>query len=200
VTLGGVLQRNEWERTLKELKEDNVRGLPQSHFHDPERKKKKKQRTKKQRREAKTPRPPSWIWLAQGQAHDPADGVAMNEGGLLYWGANKDTDLSLQRFVSNGRRPARVLIDGARRWICWRRRWRGCPGTAPGDRCGGRGGRVNGTATRRSWRERRHMQCGRPQSKHSWPAVLSSSGRIYLRLSNRGGERGERGRSRKSRR
>jgi septin family protein len=61
VTLGGVLQCNEWERMLKELREDDVRGLPQSQFHDPDRKKKKKRKTKKQRREAKTPRPPSWI-------------------------------------------------------------------------------------------------------------------------------------------
>jgi hypothetical protein len=89
VTLGGVLQRNEWERTLKELREDDVRGLPQSQFHDPDRKKKKKRKTKKQRREAKTPRPPSWIWLAQGQAYDPAGGVAMNEGGRPFRGANK---------------------------------------------------------------------------------------------------------------
>jgi hypothetical protein len=84
VTLGGVLQRNEWERTLKELKEDDVRGLPRAQFHDPDRKKTKKRKTRKQRREAKTPRPPSWIWLVQGQAHDPADGVTMNEGGFLY--------------------------------------------------------------------------------------------------------------------
>jgi hypothetical protein len=80
VTLGGVLERNEWERTLKDLREDDVRGLPQSQFHNPDRKKTKKRKTKKQRREAKTPRPPSWIWLVQGQVYDPADGIAMNEG------------------------------------------------------------------------------------------------------------------------
>jgi hypothetical protein len=83
VTLGGVLEWNEWEWTLKELKEDDVRGLPQAQFHDLDRKT-KKWKTRKQRREAKTPRPPSWIWLVQGQVHDPADGVAMNEGGFLY--------------------------------------------------------------------------------------------------------------------
>ncbi|KAJ7347688.1 hypothetical protein DFH08DRAFT_960121 [Mycena albidolilacea] len=63
VMLGGVLERNGWERTLKDLREDNT----------------KKRKTKKQRCEAKTPHPPSWIWLVQGQVYDPADGVTMNE-------------------------------------------------------------------------------------------------------------------------
>ncbi|KAJ7797779.1 hypothetical protein B0H14DRAFT_3493267 [Mycena olivaceomarginata] len=83
VTLGGVLQRNEWERTLKELREDDVRGLPQSQFHDPDRKKKKKRKTKKQRREAKTNRV-----LRRGSG----------------WPRAKRTTL-LTLFASNGQRP-----------------------------------------------------------------------------------------------
>ncbi|KAJ7761388.1 hypothetical protein B0H16DRAFT_1456135 [Mycena metata] len=42
VSLGRVLKCNEWQRTLLELKPDDVRGLPQATFHDPERKKKKR--------------------------------------------------------------------------------------------------------------------------------------------------------------
>ncbi|KAJ7790154.1 hypothetical protein B0H14DRAFT_3571055 [Mycena olivaceomarginata] len=78
VVLGGVLRRNEWERTLRVLNADDVRGLPQSKFHDPERKKKgkSKRRGKKLRRE---PREVSWIWLTQGGQYDPGDKAAMNE-------------------------------------------------------------------------------------------------------------------------
>jgi hypothetical protein len=78
VVLGGALCRTEWERTLWELKPDDVRGLPQSTFHDPERKNKSKtnrRRRKKQKRE----REMSWIWVTQG-GHDPADPPAMTEG------------------------------------------------------------------------------------------------------------------------
>ncbi|KAJ7775778.1 hypothetical protein B0H14DRAFT_2401678, partial [Mycena olivaceomarginata] len=64
VVLGGVLRRNEWERTLRVLNADDVRGLPQS------------KRGKKPRRE---PREVSWIWLTQGGQYDPGDKAAMNE-------------------------------------------------------------------------------------------------------------------------
>ncbi|KAJ7223872.1 hypothetical protein B0H12DRAFT_1205345 [Mycena haematopus] len=72
VTLGRVLRRDEWQRSFKELRADDVRGLPQSTFHDPERKQKK-------RRKKKVQRALSWIWVTQGGEYNPADGVAMNE-------------------------------------------------------------------------------------------------------------------------
>ncbi|KAJ7303567.1 hypothetical protein DFH08DRAFT_986436 [Mycena albidolilacea] len=50
MALGGVLKRSEWERSLKVLAVDNVRGLLAAKFHDPERKSKKQRRTKKLRR------------------------------------------------------------------------------------------------------------------------------------------------------
>ncbi|KAJ7849376.1 hypothetical protein B0H14DRAFT_3668571 [Mycena olivaceomarginata] len=83
VVLSGVLCRTEWERTLWELKPDDVRGLPQSTFHDPERKNKSKtnrRRRKKQKRE----REMSWIWVTQG-GHDPADPPAMTEAVRIEW-------------------------------------------------------------------------------------------------------------------
>ncbi|KAJ6503653.1 hypothetical protein C8R45DRAFT_818086 [Mycena sanguinolenta] len=49
VVLGPEVNRREWENTLLVLEEDDVRGLPQSHFHDPERKKKRKHSKKKAR-------------------------------------------------------------------------------------------------------------------------------------------------------
>lgn len=73
--LGRALKQHDWERTLLELKEDDVRGLPQSKFHDPTRKKMKKRKRRK-----KVQRPPSWIWTTQGAQYDPGDGAAMNEG------------------------------------------------------------------------------------------------------------------------
>jgi hypothetical protein len=77
VTLGRVLKEDGWEQTLLELKQDDVRGIPQSYFHDADRKKKKKRKTAPQ-----PERPLSWIWLNKGQAEkwEPGDDVAMNEG------------------------------------------------------------------------------------------------------------------------
>ncbi|KAJ6486562.1 hypothetical protein C8R47DRAFT_979565, partial [Mycena vitilis] len=68
VTLGRALKRHEWERTLQVLKEDDVRGLPQS-----------------QKRRKKVHRPPSWIWMRVGAQPDPSDTAAMNEAVRIEW-------------------------------------------------------------------------------------------------------------------
>ncbi|KAJ7890976.1 hypothetical protein B0H14DRAFT_3428848 [Mycena olivaceomarginata] len=83
VALGGVLRRDEWRKTLLELKSDDVRGLPQATFHDPERKKttKGKRKKKKQRVERET----SWIWVTQGARYNPGDGAAMHEAVRIEW-------------------------------------------------------------------------------------------------------------------
>ncbi|KAJ6464570.1 hypothetical protein C8R45DRAFT_840433 [Mycena sanguinolenta] len=82
VTSGRLLRWTEWERPLKELKVDDVRGLPQTTFHDPERKKKNKRR---KRKKARVERPISWIWVTQSEEYDPADGPAMNEAVRIDW-------------------------------------------------------------------------------------------------------------------
>ncbi|KAJ7735303.1 hypothetical protein B0H14DRAFT_3516879 [Mycena olivaceomarginata] len=68
---------------LGELKSDDVRGLPQATFHDPERKKttKGKRKKKKQRVERET----SWIWVTQGARYNPGDGAAMHEAVRIEW-------------------------------------------------------------------------------------------------------------------
>ncbi|KAF7358324.1 CxC2 domain-containing protein [Mycena venus] len=71
--LGGELKRDEWSWTLQPLWEDDVWGLPQSRFHDPERKKRKRARKAK-----KVERPLSWIWPGD-------DDVAMNEAVRIEW-------------------------------------------------------------------------------------------------------------------
>ncbi|KAF7373659.1 hypothetical protein MSAN_00576700 [Mycena sanguinolenta] len=81
--LGRKLERSEWSWSLQPLKEDDVRGLPQAQFHDPERKdKKKKKRAKKDK---KPPRPISWIWLSRGEEWKPGDDAAMNEAVRIEW-------------------------------------------------------------------------------------------------------------------
>jgi hypothetical protein len=74
VVLGRRLNRKEWEWTLLPLLEDDVRGLPQSHFHDPKRKKKRKGK----KRPKKAPPKLSWIWVNRGESWEPGDNAAMN--------------------------------------------------------------------------------------------------------------------------
>ncbi|KAK7028741.1 hypothetical protein R3P38DRAFT_2937983 [Favolaschia claudopus] len=81
VNLGPALDRREWEWTLFPLQEDDVRGLPQALFHDPERKKKKTKRARK----SKQDRPLSWIWVTRGEKWAPGDDVAMNEAVRIEW-------------------------------------------------------------------------------------------------------------------
>ncbi|KAJ7772385.1 hypothetical protein B0H16DRAFT_1305461, partial [Mycena metata] len=94
VSLGGMLQHHEWKRTLLELKADNVRGLPQSTFHDPERKKRKKRR-----RQRAVLRPASWIWTTTGAQYNPADGAAMNEAVRIEWAKVRARSMQWQEEV-----------------------------------------------------------------------------------------------------
>lgn len=86
VVLGRVLGRKEWERALKPLAEDDVRGMPHARFGDPERQKgkgkskKSKKRRYKKPKIVKAPKPLSWIWIAQAAEPEPGSSEAMNEG------------------------------------------------------------------------------------------------------------------------
>ncbi|KAJ7760147.1 hypothetical protein DFH07DRAFT_867895 [Mycena maculata] len=82
VTLGGVLKRTEWEWTLLELKEDDVRGLPRATFSDPERRKKNQNKMVK----LQVPECPlSWIWINRGEKWEPGDTAALNEAVRIEW-------------------------------------------------------------------------------------------------------------------
>ncbi|KAJ7093352.1 hypothetical protein B0H15DRAFT_947488 [Mycena belliarum] len=89
VSLGKVLGRSEWERSLLDLKEDDIRGLPRATFGDPERqkgkKKKQRSRSKRARRMAKPAREISWIWISRGQGYEPGDSQAMDEAVRIEW-------------------------------------------------------------------------------------------------------------------
>ncbi|KAJ7079372.1 hypothetical protein C8R43DRAFT_910127, partial [Mycena crocata] len=68
VILGRVLKKNEWEWSLLELKEEDVRGLPRATA-----------------RVDKVVRELSWIWINRGGKHEPGDEVAMNEAVRIEW-------------------------------------------------------------------------------------------------------------------
>jgi hypothetical protein len=82
VALGQCLKRNEWEVELRELKEDDVRGLSVAKFSDANWKKKKKKETRRESKKVKLNAkwPPSWIWINDSIRGDPGDTQAMNEG------------------------------------------------------------------------------------------------------------------------
>ncbi|KAJ6448587.1 hypothetical protein C8R45DRAFT_1132896 [Mycena sanguinolenta] len=75
----------DWERTLLPLAEDDIRGLPQSHFHDPERKKEATKKRRKRARTAKKARELSWIWVSHGEEWNHGDDAAMNEAVRIEW-------------------------------------------------------------------------------------------------------------------
>ncbi|KAJ7478933.1 hypothetical protein FB451DRAFT_1032097 [Mycena latifolia] len=66
VALGRLLKRREWEWSLRELKEDDIRGLPRATMD-------------KQAREL------SWIWVSRGEQHAPGDRQALDEAVRIEW-------------------------------------------------------------------------------------------------------------------
>ncbi|KAJ7243627.1 hypothetical protein B0H12DRAFT_1022985, partial [Mycena haematopus] len=114
VSLGKEVKHNEWERTLLPLAEDDVRGLPQTTFHDPERKSKKKRRKK-----AKMDRPLSWIWATRGEDWDPGSDVAMNEAVRIEWAKTRARAMRWEEEVD-------LLEEEMRRiqqFLQWRSDW-----------------------------------------------------------------------------
>ncbi|KAJ7817065.1 hypothetical protein B0H13DRAFT_426053 [Mycena leptocephala] len=87
VALGRALGKGEWELKLRELKEDDVRGLSVAKFSDANWKKKKKEETRREAKKAKlsAERPPSWIWIDDGVSGNPGDTQAMNEAVRIEW-------------------------------------------------------------------------------------------------------------------
>ncbi|KAJ7209387.1 hypothetical protein B0H12DRAFT_1033950, partial [Mycena haematopus] len=114
VTLGQWLSRKDWEWTLLDLKEDDIRGLPQSQFHDPERKKKKKRARVK-----KVDRPLSWIWISREERWEPGSVSAMNEAVRIEWAKTRARAMRWQEEVD-------LLEEEMRRisqFLRWRSEW-----------------------------------------------------------------------------
>ncbi|KAK7007802.1 hypothetical protein R3P38DRAFT_3324954 [Favolaschia claudopus] len=114
VVLGRVLSRSEWEWSLQELKEGDVRGLPQSHFHDPERKKKKRRKRKRTEEQQI-----SWIWVSRGERWQPGDDVAMNEAVRIEWAKTRARSMRWAEEVD----LLEEEIRRVRAFLLWRSQW-----------------------------------------------------------------------------
>ncbi|KAJ7811147.1 hypothetical protein B0H14DRAFT_3090662 [Mycena olivaceomarginata] len=112
--LGRVLNKKEWEWTLWPLREDDIRGLPQSHFHDPQRKKKKRTRVKKM-----VEREISWIWVNRGEGWEPGDDVAMNEAVRIEWAKTRARSMRWAEEVDLLEEEMRRI----RQFLVWREEW-----------------------------------------------------------------------------
>lgn len=78
--LGPALGRMEWERTLKKLTDEDVRGKPRTTYGDEARQKGKAPTKKQKRTKKKKERPLSWIWIQQGVDPVAGESRALNEG------------------------------------------------------------------------------------------------------------------------
>ncbi|KAJ7866849.1 hypothetical protein B0H14DRAFT_3084187 [Mycena olivaceomarginata] len=112
--LGRVLNKKEWEWTLWPLREDDIRGLPQLHFHDPQRKKKKRARVKK-----RVEREISWIWVNRGEGWEPGDDVAMNEAVRIEWAKTRARSMRWAEEVDLLEEEMRRI----RQFLVWREEW-----------------------------------------------------------------------------
>ncbi|KAJ6448083.1 hypothetical protein C8R45DRAFT_1128122, partial [Mycena sanguinolenta] len=119
VTLGHELNLSDWERTLLPLAEDDIRGLPQSHFHDPERKKEATKKRRKRARTAKKARELSWIWVSRGEEWNHGDDAAMNEAVRIEWAKTRARAMRWAEEVD-------LLEEEMRRvkeFLWWRSHW-----------------------------------------------------------------------------
>ncbi|KAF7346849.1 hypothetical protein MSAN_01824100 [Mycena sanguinolenta] len=119
VALGHELNQSDWERTLLPLAEDDIRGLPQSHFHDPERKKEATKKKKKRARTAKKPRELSWIWVSRGEEWKHGDDAAMNEAVRIEWAKTRARAMRWAEEVDLLEEEMRRVKD----FLRWRSEW-----------------------------------------------------------------------------
>ncbi|KAJ7279177.1 hypothetical protein C8J57DRAFT_1713062 [Mycena rebaudengoi] len=129
VVLGAALKRNDWEWTLKELREEDVRGLPRATFADPDRqrgaknakkvKAGKKRRTKKARLEAKAARAVSWIWIAEVQVVKEGESPEMNEALRIEWAKARARCMRWREEVDLLEEEMRRIVQ----FLVWRSEW-----------------------------------------------------------------------------
>ncbi|KAJ7262597.1 hypothetical protein C8J57DRAFT_1719453 [Mycena rebaudengoi] len=130
VVLGAALKRNEWEWALKELKEEDVRGLPRATFADPDRQKggtnskkvqaaKKRKRTKRARLVAKAERVVSWIWIAEAQVVKDGESPAMNEAPRIEWAKARARCMRWREEVDLLEEEMRRVVQ----FLMWRSDW-----------------------------------------------------------------------------
>ncbi|KAK7049165.1 CxC2 domain-containing protein [Favolaschia claudopus] len=119
--LGRRLDRQEWQKTLRPLKPEDVRGMPRALFSDPERKKLMMRKGLQARKQADAARRQararmSWIWLRPGVEDEDAGEGGMNEALRIEWAKTR------ARFM---RRAEEVdLLEEESRRILQFLRWR----------------------------------------------------------------------------
>ncbi|KAJ7440330.1 hypothetical protein B0H11DRAFT_2253095 [Mycena galericulata] len=120
VSLGRALEENEWEVTLKELKDEDVRARPMSTFGDPARQrggrggKKKARHPRKKRKRLAT----SWIWIVQKQS--PAgETQSMNEALRIEWAKTRARAMRWGEEVDLLEEEMRRILQ----FLDWRAEW-----------------------------------------------------------------------------
>ncbi|KAJ6455099.1 hypothetical protein C8R47DRAFT_1228413 [Mycena vitilis] len=123
VVLGRVLDKHDWERTIKALLDEDVRGMPRATFGDPERQKATapthRKRKAKRSRKGKPPAKLSWIWIAEAQQLKAGESVAMNEALRIEWAKARARAMRWREEVD-------LLEEEMRRiqqFLTWRSAW-----------------------------------------------------------------------------
>ncbi|KAJ7750128.1 hypothetical protein DFH07DRAFT_869155 [Mycena maculata] len=120
-TLGPLVKRNEWQLTLLELAEDDVRGLPQLRFGDPERQKKRSKKKKAKKMPKVVERPLSWIWINQGEKWEPGDKAVLNEAVQIEWAKTRACAMRWIEEVGLLEEEMCRTVELHCWWACW---WR----------------------------------------------------------------------------
>ncbi|KAJ7033047.1 hypothetical protein C8F04DRAFT_958139, partial [Mycena alexandri] len=102
VALGQVLERNEWERTLKPLADADVRGMPRATA-----------------RVVKAPTTVSWIWMAQARLPEAGESAAMNEALRIEWAKARARALRWTEEIDLLEEEMRRI----RQFLVWRSEW-----------------------------------------------------------------------------
>ncbi|KAJ7122599.1 hypothetical protein C8R43DRAFT_899793, partial [Mycena crocata] len=113
VSLGRVLGEHDWEQTLKELKEDDIRARPRSSFSDPE------------RQRGRVVRPLSWIWISETKAQKEGEPQAMNEALRIEWAKTRTRRLRWCEEVDLLEEEMRRIQEFMTWWAGW---WTGLIG------------------------------------------------------------------------
>ncbi|KAJ7175247.1 hypothetical protein C8R43DRAFT_873015 [Mycena crocata] len=123
-SLGRTLGEHDWELTLKELRDEDIRARPRSTFSDPE------------RQRGRVVRPLSWIWVSQTKAQKAGEPQAMNEALRIEWAKARARRLRWSEEVDLLEEEMKRILKFFTWWAGW---WTGLIGQrrwmVTGDEC-----------------------------------------------------------------
>ncbi|KAF7300467.1 hypothetical protein HMN09_00930700 [Mycena chlorophos] len=135
--LGEQLQSHEWATTLKELKADDVRGMPRKHFGDPARQRGSKaasgtteeplvlrpegeeSRAKRSKGRAQDPLPLSWIWIQATEGRKDGESEEMDEALRIEWARTRARALRWEEELDLLEEEMRRISE----FLIWRGNW-----------------------------------------------------------------------------